>query len=51
MSSRKRFNDGEESGKGGELAKVDTRYYDELFVKIQESDEFKDEESFGIQRF
>ena len=30
-------------------AKVDTRYYDELFIKIkdQESEEFKDSESIG----
>ncbi len=44
MSSR-RNNDKEKNG--DEATRVDTRYYDELFVKIRESDEFKDEESLG----
>lgn len=30
-----------------ETAKVDTRYYDELFTRIKEDEEFKDEESLG----
>ena len=33
----------------GESARVDTRYYDELFIKVkdQESEEFKDVEALG----
>lgn len=28
-------------------SKTDTRYYDELFTRIREDEEFKDAESFG----
>ena len=31
-------------------SKVDTKYYDEIFKRIRESDEFKDPEALGKTR-